>query len=70
MCHAHHIRHWILGGETKLENLVLVCGHHHRVIHDSPWQVRLNPNDHKPEFLPPPKPSVDRSWLRYRPRRE
>ncbi|HEY3531442.1 MAG TPA: DUF222 domain-containing protein [Nocardioides sp.] len=70
MCHAHHIRHWILGGETKLENLVLLCGHHHRVIHDSPWQVRLNPDDHKPEFRPPPKPGVESAWIRYRPRRE
>jgi hypothetical protein len=70
MCHAHHIRHWISGGETKLSNLVLLCGHHHRVIHDSPWQIRLNPADQKPEFLPPPKPGVERRWIRYRPRRE
>ena len=52
MCHAHHIRHWINGGETKLSNLVLLCGHHHRVIHHTPWEVRLNPDDHQPEFLP------------------
>jgi hypothetical protein len=70
MCHAHHILHWVLGGETKLENLVLLCGHHHRVIHDSPWEVRLNPHDRKPEFLPPPKPGVERPWIRHRPRRE
>jgi hypothetical protein len=69
MCHAHHILHWILGGETKLENLVLLCGHHHRVIHDTPWQVRLNPDD-KPEFLPPPKPGAERTWIRHRRRRE
>jgi HNH endonuclease len=70
MCHAHHILHWILGGETKLENLVLLCGYHHRVIHDTPWQVRLNPRDHKPEFRPPSKPDVESTWIRYRPRRE
>ena len=70
MCHAHHILHWISGGETKLDNLVLLCGHHHRVIHHSPWEVRLNPDDHNPEFLPPPKPGVARHWIRYRPRRE
>ena len=22
MCHAHHTRHWLHGGKTKLENLV------------------------------------------------
>jgi hypothetical protein len=70
MCHAHHIRHWISGGETKLDNLVLLCGHHHRTIHHSPWEIRLNPDDHQPEFLPPPKPGVERHWIRYRPRRE
>ena len=70
MCHAHHILHWISGGETKLDNLVLLCGHHHRVIHHSPWETRLNPDDHKPEFLPPPKPGVETHWIRYRPRRE
>jgi len=69
MCHAHHIRHWISGGETKLSNLVLLCGHHHRTIHHTPWDIRLNPDDHKPEFLPPPKPGVARQWIRYRPRR-
>jgi hypothetical protein len=70
MCHAHHIIHWLYGGHTKLENLALLCGHHHRVIHDTPWQVRLNPDDKRPEFLPPPKPGVERHWIRHRPRRE
>ena len=70
MCHAHHIRHWINGGDTNLDNLALLCGHHHRVIHHSPWEIRLNPHDHRPEFQPPPKPGVERHWIRYRPRRE
>ncbi len=29
--HAHHIRHWEDGGATELDNLVLVCPHHHRL---------------------------------------
>jgi hypothetical protein len=70
MCHAHHILHWISGGKTKLDNLVLLCGHHRRVIHHSPWEVRLDPDDHTPEFLPPPKPGVEPHWIRHRPRRE
>jgi hypothetical protein len=70
MCHAHHIVHWINGGDTKLSNLVLLCGHHHRTIHHAPWKVRISPQDHTPEFLPPPKPGVERHWIRYRPRRE
>ena len=70
MCHAHHITHWADGGDTSLQNMVLLCGHHHRTIHHTPWQVRLNPDDGKPEFLPPPKtghPPPD--WIRTRPRR-
>jgi hypothetical protein len=73
MGHAHHIVHWADDGPTSLANLVLVCGEHHRVLHHTPWQVRLNPDDGKPEFLPPPargaaQPSAE--WIRHRPRRE
>jgi hypothetical protein len=70
MGHAHHLRPWLTGGETKLDNLVLLCGHHHRAIHHSPWEVRLNPQDRRPEFLPPHKPGVEPSWIRHRPRLE
>jgi hypothetical protein len=70
MCHAHHITHWADDGGTCLANLVLLCGHHHRTIHHTPWQVRLNPTDGRPEFLPPPKPGREPEWIRSRPRRE
>ncbi len=70
MGHAHHIRHWINGGPTSLENLVLLCGHHHRTIHHTPWQVRLAA-DGRPEFLPPPKAGrPPPEWIRHRHRRE
>ncbi len=69
MCHAHHIVHWLHGGTTKLHNLVLLCGHHHRLIHHTPWQVRIGTDGH-PEFLPPPKPGQPPEWIRHRPRRE
>lgn len=49
---AHHIRHWIDGGATDLANLVLLCGHHHRVIHHNGWDVVLGADGH-PWFLPP-----------------
>ena len=73
MGHAHHIEHWADGGTTALPNLVLLCGHHHRVIHHTPWQVRLNPDDGRPEFLPPRKPGRHHpppDWIRERPRLE
>jgi hypothetical protein len=70
MCHAHHLTHWINGGETNLDNLALLCGHHHRVIHHTPWQIRLNPDHRKPEFKPPPKPGIEQQWIRQRNRLE
>jgi hypothetical protein len=51
-CQGHHIRHWADGGPTELGNLVLMCAHHHRLLHRSGWQVRIAA-DGLPEFLPP-----------------
>jgi hypothetical protein len=70
MCHAHHITHWLHHGITQLDNLALLCGHHHRVIHNSPWEIRLNPDNKRPEFRPPPKPGQISEYVRRRPRRE
>ena len=36
---AHHVQHWAQGGETKLDNLMLLCGHHHRLVHEGGFQV-------------------------------
>jgi hypothetical protein len=36
---AHHIIHWADGGETSLENLVLLCRHHHRLHHEGGFSV-------------------------------
>jgi Domain of unknown function (DUF222)/HNH endonuclease len=70
MCQAHHLQHWADGGTTALDNLALLCGHHHRVIHHTPWQTRINPHDRQPEYSPPPRPSQQRHWTRHRPRLE
>src|SRR4051795_6348441 len=51
-CQGHHIRHWADGGPTELGNLVLMCAHHHRLLHRSGWQVRIAA-DGLPEFMPP-----------------
>ena len=40
-CHGHHVEHWAKGGETGVENLVLLCGFHHRVIHHGDWTVAM-----------------------------
>lgn len=62
MCHAHHIVHWIDGGPTSLDNLVILCGTHHRIVHTTPWQVRLDPTDRRPVFKPPGRDE----WVRDR----
>ena len=35
---AHHIVWWSRGGTTDLENLVLICGFHHRLVHEHGWR--------------------------------
>ena len=37
--HAHHIEHWARGGASDLPNLVLLCDHHHRVVHEGSWSI-------------------------------
>lgn len=32
-CDAHHVVHWADGGETRLDNLLLLCRPHHRAVH-------------------------------------
>jgi len=36
---AHHIKHWAHGGETDLDNLLLLCSHHHRLVHEDGYTI-------------------------------
>lgn len=36
---AHHVRHWLDGGLTSMENLVLLCRCHHRMVHEDGWTL-------------------------------
>ncbi|TFI44972.1 HNH endonuclease [Rhodococcus sp. 1R11] len=49
---GHHIWHWADGGPTDMNNLVLLCGFHHRLIHHSDWEVFIAADQH-PWFVPP-----------------
>ncbi len=51
-CTAHHIVFWRHHGETKIDNLVLLCTKHHRLIHHSQWKVQIA-QDGLPEFTAP-----------------
>ena len=36
---AHHVVHWIHGGTTDLDNLILLCHRHHWMVHEGSWQI-------------------------------
>lgn len=42
-CHAHHDEPWSTGGVTSLSNGRLLCGHHHRRVHDPAYDHRVEP---------------------------
>ena len=42
---AHHVQPWSQGGETKLDNLVLLCRRHHRSMHDGGYTMVAAPAD-------------------------
>jgi hypothetical protein len=37
--HGHHIQHWLHGGATTMNNLSLLCTHHHHLVHEGGWSV-------------------------------
>jgi hypothetical protein len=41
---VHHVRHWIEGGATDLDNLVELCDQHHRSVHEMGWKVTGDAN--------------------------
>jgi hypothetical protein len=41
---AHHIRYWRDGGRTALDNLVLICSFHHRLVHEHGWTIARHPD--------------------------
>jgi Domain of unknown function (DUF222) len=51
-CEAHHVREWIDGGETKVEDMTLHCGYHHTLIHEQGWQTVMI--DDTPHVIAPP----------------
>jgi len=41
---GHHIKHWADGGETSLDNLVLLCRHHHHLVHEGGFACDRSPD--------------------------
>src|SRR5205807_2385580 len=54
---AHHLVHWARGGGTDLENLLLLCHAHHRLVHEGGWTTSGHPardlRFHDPTGRPP-----------------
>jgi hypothetical protein len=43
---VHHIKEWKPDrGPTDLDNLVLLCVHHHGLVHSKQWRMSGNPNE-------------------------
>ena len=43
--HVHHVVPWDPGGPTDVCNLVLLCEHHHGVVHRDGWTMKGNANE-------------------------
>ncbi len=40
-CQPHHIEYWTMGGNTDLKNLIPLCAHHHRCVHEGGWKLEI-----------------------------
>src|ERR1700682_266113 len=49
---AHHVVHWIHGGTTDLDNLILLCHRHHWMVHEGNWQL-VRDSDGRMLTIPP-----------------
>jgi len=43
-CEAHHLRPWALGGNTDLDDGVLLCAFHHHRAHDPTYRTARDPD--------------------------
>src|SRR5690606_23619002 len=57
-CDIHHIIPWSSddasepSGKTDIDNLVPLCSHHHRLVHEGGWKTQRQPN-HAMRFYRP-----------------
>ena len=36
---VHHLKHWADGGKHVMNNMILLCRRHHRMVHEEGWQL-------------------------------
>jgi hypothetical protein len=51
-CEVHHIHEFSRGGNTDLNDGVLLCRHHHMLVHNNGWRIERRGNRYW--MLPPP----------------
>jgi hypothetical protein len=49
---CHHVEHWAHGGETGVDNLVLLCTKHHTLVHEGGFAIRKDFRDNWAFFRP------------------
>jgi hypothetical protein len=49
---GHHLKHWIAGGDSDLENLALLCAFHHRLVHEGGFTMLREPDGSFTFFRP------------------
>jgi hypothetical protein len=49
---AHHLVHWVEGGNTDLSNLILLCHRHHWMVHEGGWKL-VQAKDDRLLAIPP-----------------
>jgi hypothetical protein len=70
---AHHVHHWARGGQMRMDNLLLLCRRHHRLVHEGGYRVDARGLFRDPwgQELPPvpslPRGSPHRLFDRNRP---
>ncbi|MEX2550985.1 MAG: DUF222 domain-containing protein, partial [Nitriliruptoraceae bacterium] len=52
-CDAHHVRWWTQDGPTSLDNGLLLCRRHHRLVHDDGWSLEHDPRSGRARFTSP-----------------
>ncbi|MFK7916432.1 MAG: DUF222 domain-containing protein [Ilumatobacter sp.] len=76
-CDAHHATHWLDGGDTKPDNLVLLCWFHHHLLHEQHWRIEPLGGGHftlqsphgDTQLLRPPQIGLDLPSIRTSPHR-
>jgi hypothetical protein len=58
LCDAHHVRPWWAGGSTDVDNLALLCPHHHGLLEpsrrhpDDQWTIAMSADGHPSVYAP------------------